>query len=76
VKGATYYNVQLMRRGTILSVWPASNHLQLRRSWVFGGKHYRLHNGTYRWYVWPGFGRLSANKYGRLLGVSFFRFSH
>jgi hypothetical protein len=76
VKGATYYNVQLMRRGTILSVWPASNHLQLRRSWVFGGKHYRLHNGTYRWYVWPGFGSLSANKYGRLLGVSFFRFSH
>jgi hypothetical protein len=27
---------------------------------------------VYRWYVWPGFGRISAARYGRLLGSSTF----
>jgi hypothetical protein len=73
VKGASYYNVQLTRGGQrILSTWPGSTHFQLPRSWVSGGRRYRLQPGTYRWYVWPGFGRRSANRYGQLVGVSFF----
>jgi hypothetical protein len=24
---------------------------------------------VYRWYVWPGFGPRSANRYGKLLGT-------
>lgn len=72
VKRARYYNVQLIRGRKILSVWPTAAHFQLRRTWVFGGHRYRLRRGVYRWYVWPGFGRLSANRYGRLLGSSSF----
>ena len=62
-RGASYYNVQLVRGGTILSVWPRTTSLTLPRSWVFHGHHYRLHRGVYRWYVWPGFGRLKAARY-------------
>jgi hypothetical protein len=72
VKRATYYNVQLRRGGMVLSVWPTRARLQLRRSWVFRGQRYRLRPGVYRWYVWPGFGRLSAGRFGRLLGGSSF----
>jgi hypothetical protein len=76
VKGARYYNVQLLRGGrTILSAWPTTAHFKVSRSWVFKGHHYRLHRGVYRWYVWPGFGRFSASKYGRLLGGSSFVFA-
>ena len=56
-RGASYYNVQLVRGGTILSVWPRTTSLTLPRSWVFHGHRYRLHRGVYHWYVWPGFGR-------------------
>jgi hypothetical protein len=73
VKGARYYNLQLLRGGTrVLSAWPASARFQLRRSWVFNGHRYRLHRGVYRWYVWPGFGKFSASRYGGLLGGSSF----
>jgi hypothetical protein len=75
VKGARYYNVQLLRGRTVLSAWPTSAHFKVPRSWVFKGHHYRLHRGVYRWYVWPGFGRFSASKYGRLLGGSSFVFA-
>jgi hypothetical protein len=75
VKGARYYNVQLLRGRTVLSAWPTSARFKVPRSWVFKGHHYRLHRGVYRWYVWPGFGRFSASKYGRLLGGSSFVFS-
>jgi hypothetical protein len=27
---------------------------------------------VYRWYVWPGFGPRSANRYGKLLGTRTF----
>jgi hypothetical protein len=73
--GASYYNVQLVRGGTILSVWPRTTHLTLPRSWVFQGHRYRLHAGVYRWYVWPGFGSLSAARYGGLVGRSSFLFA-
>jgi hypothetical protein len=75
VKRARYYNVQLLRGRTVLSAWPTSAHFKVPRSWVFKGHHYRLHRGVYRWYVWPGFGRFSASKYGRLLGGSSFVFA-
>lgn len=75
IRGASYYNVQLVRGGTILSVWPRTTHLTLPRSWVFHGHRYRLHRGVYRWYVWPGFGALKAARYGDLVGRSSFLFA-
>jgi hypothetical protein len=74
VKGATYYNVQLIRGKLILSAWPRHPYLQLSRSWVYKGHRYRFGRGVYRWYVWPGFGFLSQGHYGRLLGASSFAF--
>jgi len=75
VKGADYYNVQVVRGKKILSAWPATNHFRLPPSWVFQGHRYRLHRGVYKWYVWPGFGAFSANRYGSVLGGSSFVFS-
>jgi hypothetical protein len=69
---ATYYNVQLWRRGRILSAWPKGTSLRLRRSWTYGGVRYHLNRGRYRWYVWPGYGRRAEKKFGRLLGSSSF----
>ena len=75
VKRAQYYNVQLVRGKKILSAWPTTNHFQVPRSWVYHGHRYRLQRGVYRWYVWPGLGNLSANRYGGMLGGSSFVFS-
>lgn len=72
VKRASYYNLQLIRGHRVLSVWPARPSFQLRRTWLYKGRRYRLRPGVYRWYVWPGFGRISASRYGRLLGSSTF----
>jgi len=74
-RGASYYNVQLVRGGTILSVWPRKTSLKLPRTWVFHGHRYRLHRGVYHWYVWPGFGPLKAARYGDLVGRSSFLFA-
>jgi hypothetical protein len=72
-RGATYYNVQLFRAGQkILSLWPKANNVQLLRAWRFGGHQYRLSHATYTWYVWPGLGPRSANRYGPVLGESTF----
>jgi hypothetical protein len=69
VRRARYYNVQLLRGGRkILSAWPATPGLQLRREWRFGGRRYRLKPGRYEWYVWPGYGGRRAARYGRLIG--------
>jgi hypothetical protein len=75
VARASYYNVQLVRGGTIFSAWPNGTSLRLPRSWVYHGHRYRLHRGVYRWFVWPGFGAFSANRYGRLIGKSSFFFA-
>ena len=75
VKRARYYNVQLVRGKKILSAWPATTRFQVPRSWVYHGHRYRLQRGVYRWYVWPGLGTLSANRYGGMLGGSSFVFS-
>jgi hypothetical protein len=72
VKGAGYYNVQLIRGGRVLSVWPNRASFQLRRTWIYKGRRYRLRPGVYRWYVWPGFGQIAAGNYGRLIGSSRF----
>jgi hypothetical protein len=73
VKGATYYNVQLFKgKKKVMSAWPNGPHLQLKAKWRFRGHRARLKAGTYRWYVWPGRGKLSAGRYGKLLGASSF----
>jgi hypothetical protein len=72
--GATYYNVQLYRSDPrkVLSLWPATAGLQLKRTWRFEGRHYRLKPGKYRWFVWPGFGRRKAARYGQMIGSGTF----
>ena len=72
VKGASYYNVVLVRVRRVYSAWPVRSRLQLPRAWVYHGRHHRLRPGLYRWFVWPGFGRLSAGRYGRMVGGSSF----
>ena len=72
VKGASYYNVQLIRGKLILSAWPTHASFKLPRKWVYQGHHYRLRPGVYHWYVWPGFGRLAQANYGRMVGRSSF----
>jgi hypothetical protein len=72
VPNATYYNVQVFRGGKILSTWPKGVSLRLARSWQFGGHRYRLRRGTYRWYVWPGFGPRAASSYGAKIGSGTF----
>ena len=73
VAGATYYNVQLFRGDAkILSVWPSKATFVLNPKWKYEKRTFRLTPGTYRWYVWPGFGTRSAADYGALLG--FFSF--
>lgn len=72
VPKATYYNVQLFRGRKILTAWPKQAHLQLKRSWRFDRRGYRLRPGRYRWYVWPGFGRRSASRYGARVGSGTF----
>jgi hypothetical protein len=66
--GAKYYNIQLFRGShKILSSWPTRTRYVLRTRWRFGGRTQRLSPGRYRWYVWPGYGRRTRHRYGRLL---------
>ncbi len=74
VSKATFYNVQLyFGAQKVLSAWPNSAKLKLPRSWRYEGRRFRLRNGSYRWYVWPGFGPRSKARYGQLLGQSGFK---
>jgi hypothetical protein len=73
VRGARYYNVQLLRGDRkILSMWPARARLQLKRAWRFDGHRRRLRAGRYRWLVWPGRGPRSESDYGPLIGARAF----
>jgi len=74
VPGATYYNVQLYRGDPtkLLSLWPVRASLQLHRTWRFDGRRYHLKPGRYKWYVWPGFGKRKAARYGRMVGSGTF----
>jgi hypothetical protein len=71
---ATYYNFQLFRvpdeapqPEKVLSTWPEEARFTLRRRWTYDGRPYRLAPGTYRWYVWPGYGSRSERRFGPLL---------
>jgi hypothetical protein len=72
--GATYYNVQLYRGDPtkLLSLWPVQANLRLKRTWRFDGRNYRLKPGRYKWYVWPGFGKRKAARYGHMIGSGTF----
>ena len=74
VKGASYYNVILVRGRRVYSAWPLKARLKLSRAWTYHGRRYKLRPGTYMWYVWPGRGALSAGRYGKMLGGSTFTF--
>jgi hypothetical protein len=69
---ATHYNVQVWRKGRIFSSWPKGTSIHLKRSWTYEGRRYRLTPGKYRWYVWPGYGKLTSKKFGPMLGSSTF----
>jgi hypothetical protein len=69
---ATYYNVQVWRKGKIFSSWPKGTSIKLKRTWIYDGRRYRLTPGKYRWYVWPGLGARTGKKFGPLLGSSSF----
>ena len=70
---ARYYNVQIYRgRRKVLTAWPTRTRLQLKTQWKNLGRKERLTRGSYRWYVWPGYGAPSARRYGQLLGQSTF----
>ena len=72
VSGSHFYNVQLYRGAKkVLSTWPTRPSVKLKRSWTYKGAQ-RLARGTYRWYVWPGFGRRAKARYGQLLGQGSF----
>jgi hypothetical protein len=73
-RGADYYNVILVRGRRVFSAWPVQTRLQLPRAWKYHGRRYKLRPGTYKWFVWPGYGPLSAGRYGKLLGGSTFTF--
>ena len=74
VRGATYYNVQLLRgQERVLVRWPRATSLKLKRRWRFDGRRHVLRGGRYCWYVWPGFGERSDARYGKLLGTRCFR---
>jgi hypothetical protein len=73
VRGARYYNVQLFRGGRkILSAWPRRAELQLKERWRYRGRRYRLVDGRYHWYVWPGEGPRAARRYGDRIGARSF----
>jgi len=71
---ASFYNVQLYFAGRkVLSVWPNRATLALTKTWTFESRRYRLKNGLYHWFVWPGLGEQSSARYGQLLGQGTFR---
>jgi hypothetical protein len=72
VPKASYYNVQLYRRGKILSTWPQRTGLKLAARWTYRGHRHRLSPGRYRWYVWPGFGPRFRARYGAEIGSGTF----
>jgi hypothetical protein len=73
VSHADYYNIQLYRGGTkVLSVWPTKARYQLGERWRFAGTAHSLEPGTYRWFVFPGFGPPGRRRFGPAVGTSTF----
>ena len=70
---ASYYNVQLFRGATkVLTSWPTHPWLKLQRAWQYQNRPITLVPGRYRWCVWPGYGAVTARRYGKLIGISTF----
>lgn len=64
---ADYYDVQLFRGAArILDLWPTTNRVEVPARWTYGGVNYRLTPGSYRWYVYPGFGQQTELRLGKL----------
>ena len=59
----------------ILSAWPVVSRFQLPSRWTYEGKVYRLRPGRHVWFVFPGFGKRAAGRYGKVLGDSTFTVS-
>jgi hypothetical protein len=75
VKKASFYNVQVFRRGQkILSVWPSRPRFHLHARWTYRGHTFRLRPGSYSWFVWPAYGPITHPRFGKALGVSSFVF--
>jgi hypothetical protein len=87
VTGASYYNLQVyygvgkaLRRVAsfnesgrkVMSAWPQQPRYRMKKTWAYKGKARKLVPGHYRWYVFPGVGKRTANKYGPLIGQSDF----
>jgi hypothetical protein len=73
VRRARYYNMQVWRDGRkILSVWPSRSRYRLSSNWTFRDRRHRLSEGRLTVYVWPGFGRKAAVRYGPLWGRTAF----
>jgi hypothetical protein len=69
IRGARYYNVQVFRGSRkILSAWPKTPAYDMKRQWRFRGTQFELNPGTYRVFVWPGFGPFAKQRYGRIVG--------
>jgi len=63
VPKASYYNVQLWRKGAkVLTTWPSVPVLRVPH----------LQAGRYVWHVWPGFGARRLHHFGSLIGTSSF----
>lgn len=68
-KKAQFYNVQLFRGKTkVLSSWPTKPQVSLTGPWNWEGTKRKLVAGTYQWFVWPGFGKRSESKFGKMIG--------
>jgi hypothetical protein len=67
--------VQVYRRGRkILSLWPRWSRLKMHSRWRYKGRVERLRPGVHTWIVWPAFGTRANPRYGRMVGLSTFRF--
>jgi hypothetical protein len=82
---ATYYNLQLYSGGTlvarstasagekILSVFLTEPVYKFKGPWKWNDRKYKMTNGIYTWYVWPGYGAREKVDYGALLGSATFQ---
>jgi hypothetical protein len=57
----------------MLSLWPYRPRLKLHSQWTYQGRVKRLRPGVYAWVVWPAFGTRANPRYGRMMGLSYFR---
>jgi HYR domain len=82
---AAYYNLQLysgdplVAQSTastgqkILSVFPTKAVYNFKSPWKWEGRKYKMANGLYTWYVWPGYGPREDVNYGPLMGSATFQ---